>query len=108
MADESDKRRRAVRPEDVRAAVDQAFQAGMGQARGTTERAQELVDELAQAAGRVRDALDELRPPTGEDVRSLRESIGALERRVAALEKTGGATRTRKASRKASPRKKSA
>ena len=87
MADESEKRRRTVRPEDVRAAVDQAFQAGVGQARGTTERAQELVDELAQAAGRVREVLDDLRPPTAEEVRTLRAAVADLERRVAALER---------------------
>jgi polyhydroxyalkanoate synthesis regulator phasin len=87
VADESEKRRGPVRPEVVRAAVDQAFQAGVGQARGTTERAQELVDELAQAAGRVREVLDELRPPTADEVRSLRAAVADLERRVAALER---------------------
>ncbi len=86
MAEDDDKRRGPVRPDAVRAAVDQAFQAGVGQARGTQERAQELVDELAQAAGRVREVLDDLRPPTAEDIRELRTGLDALERRVAALE----------------------
>ena len=90
MADESEKRRGPVRSEVVRAAVDQAFQAGVGQARGTTERAQELVDELAQAAGRVREVLDELRPPTAEEVRALRAALADLERRVEALERARG------------------
>ena len=66
----------------VRSAVDQTFQATLG-ARG---RAQELVDELATAASRVRDALDEVRLATGDDVKDLRKEIRKLERRVTALE----------------------
>ncbi|MDQ5807709.1 MAG: hypothetical protein M3320_03440, partial [Actinomycetota bacterium] len=49
-------------------------------------RAQDLVDELAQAAGRVREAIDDLRPPTGEELRSLRADLKKLEARVAELE----------------------
>ncbi len=93
MAEDDDKRRGPVRPDAVRAAVDQAFQAGVGQGgravESAQERAQELVDELASAAGRVREALDDLRPPTGEDVRALRDELAALDRRVAALEEAG-------------------
>jgi hypothetical protein len=66
----------------LRAAVDQTFQATLG-ARG---RAQELVDEIATVAGRVRGALDELRLATGDDVKELHQQIEALERRVTALE----------------------
>jgi len=74
------------RADQVRNAVDQAFQATADQALGTQKRAQELVDDLAAAAGRVRDVLDDLRPPTAEEVRGLRADLQALERRVAALE----------------------
>ena len=92
MADEHDETpRRPVRPEQLRAAVDQAFQTGVGQGGrafdSAQRQAQELVDELAGAAGRVREVLDELRPPTAEDVRALRAAVEALERRVAALER---------------------
>ena len=76
------------RTDAVRKAVDQAFQSTAGTA--TTQardRAQDLVDELAQAAGRVREALDDLRPPTAEDLRALREDLEALEKRVAKLER---------------------
>ena len=83
------------RTEAVRSAVEQAFQATAGQAataasatQGARDRAQDIVDELAQAAGRVRDALDDLRPPTAEDVRALREDLKKLEKRVAKLERT--------------------
>ena len=75
------------RTDAVRKAVDQAFQSTAGSA--TTQardRAQDLVDDLAQAAGRVRGALDDLRPPTAEEVRGLREELRALEARVAKLE----------------------
>jgi polyhydroxyalkanoate synthesis regulator phasin len=85
-----DSAKRAVRVDAVRSAVDQAFSATAGQgaaaAESGRERAQDIVDQLAQAAGRVRDVLDELRPPTGDDLRTLRESVAALEQRVAALE----------------------
>jgi polyhydroxyalkanoate synthesis regulator phasin len=76
------------RTEAVRKAVDQAFQATAGNAtQGARDRAQELVDELAQAAGRVREALDDLRPPTADEIRRLRADLRALEERVAVLER---------------------
>jgi ABC-type transporter Mla subunit MlaD len=82
--------RRASRAEAVRSAVDQAFKAtaGQGAAAADTgrERAQDIIDQLAQAAGRVRDVLDELRPPTGDELEELGSRLADLERRVAALE----------------------
>jgi polyhydroxyalkanoate synthesis regulator phasin len=78
---------RSSRTDAVRSAVDQAFQATAGTAtQGARDRAQDLVDELAQAAGKVREALDDLRPPTGEEIRALREDLEKLEKRVAKLE----------------------
>jgi ABC-type transporter Mla subunit MlaD len=74
------------RSDAVRTAVDQAFQATAEQAETARGRAQDIVDEFAQAAGRVRDALEELRPPTGDEVKSLRETVARLEARVAKLE----------------------
>ncbi len=70
----------------LRHAVDQSFQAAADQALTTRDRAQELVDDLAQTAGRLRGALEELRPTTGDDVRSLSVSIQALDARVRVLE----------------------
>ena len=82
--------RRASRSEAVRSAVDQAFQAtasqGSAAAETGRERAQDIVDQLAQAAGRVRDVLDELRPPSGDELRTLQQTVADLEKRVAALE----------------------
>lgn len=87
------------RTDQVRSAVDQAFQQAAGGAQITRERAQEIADELATAAGRVRDALDELRPPSGDDVKALQERIDALEQRIAALEKARTTTRRAPAKR---------
>src|SRR3954454_7640172 len=85
---EPDERRWPGRADAVRSAAVQAFQSTAGQAGITRERAQDLADELAQAAGGLIGALDERRPPTADDARSLRAQVPALEQRVAALEAT--------------------
>jgi polyhydroxyalkanoate synthesis regulator phasin len=85
MAEKDDKSP-AGRADAVRSAAVQAFQATAGQAGITRERAQELADELVSAAGRMIGALDELRPASADDIRSLRDDLRALEGRVAALE----------------------
>ena len=78
------------RTEAVRSAVEQAFQSQAATAASATRdargRAQDLVDDLAQTAGRVREVLDDLRPPTSEEIRGLRADLRALEERVAKLE----------------------
>jgi hypothetical protein len=81
--------RKPSRTEAVRQAVDDAFSAAAGQAQSTGRRAQDLVEDLARharAAGRVGKAIDDLRPPSAEELRSLRREVRALEDRVAALE----------------------
>jgi methyl-accepting chemotaxis protein len=75
-----------TRTDALRQAVDDAFQAAADQAQTTRGRAQEFVDELAGAAGRLRGAAEQLRPPTGEDLRQIRAQIDELGRRVSALE----------------------
>jgi polyhydroxyalkanoate synthesis regulator phasin len=79
--------KRSTGTDALRGAVDRTYQATVGQAQVTRERAQELVDELAHSAGRVRQILDDLRLASNDDVRRLQEQLGALEKRVAALEK---------------------
>jgi polyhydroxyalkanoate synthesis regulator phasin len=79
------------RAEAVRSAVDDAFQAAAGQAQVTRDRASDIVDELSGAAGRLRDVLEDLRPPTGDEVRALRAEVRSLAERVAKLEAAAGA-----------------
>jgi polyhydroxyalkanoate synthesis regulator phasin len=82
-------KKRQTRSEAVRSAVDEAFQVAAGQVAGqamvTRDRATEIVDELAGAAGRLRDVLDDLRPPSGDDVDALREEVRALRREMQTL-----------------------
>ena len=83
----STRRQAAERADQVRSAVEEAFQSASSQL--TKERAQEIADELSSAADRVREALEQLRPPTGDDVRRLMDRLGSLEKRVAELEIPG-------------------
>ena len=98
--DKKKKDKQAGRGEAVRSAVDQAFQATAEQAETARVGAQSIVDEFAQAAGRVREALEDLRPPTGDEINELRKTVAALEARVAALE--AGATKPARAPAKRS------
>ena len=116
----STRRQAAERADQVRSAVEEAFQNASSQL--TRERAQEIADELSSAADRVREALDQLRPPTPDDVRRIMDRLVSLEQRVAALEIPGRpkpaakksparkkpASRKKPAAKKASPRKKPA
>lgn len=97
MAKKKTKKQPAQAADAVRSAVDQAFQAG--QAQFTRERASELVDDLAQAAGRLREALDDLRPIGAEDIKALSDKLDKLEARVAKLEKPAAAPRRSTAKR---------
>jgi polyhydroxyalkanoate synthesis regulator phasin len=74
------------RSDVVRSAAAQAIEATAGQAGLTRERAQSLADELASAANRFRETLDDLRPAGHDELRMLRERVGTLEKRVSALE----------------------
>jgi polyhydroxyalkanoate synthesis regulator phasin len=109
---DKDGARRAGRSEAVRSAVDQAFQATAGQGAAAAEtgreRAQDIVDQLAQAAGRVRDVLDELRPPTGDELRTLQQTVADLEQRVATLESAQAKPKSKPKATRRAPAKKSA
>lgn len=90
------------RADQLRAAVEGAFNATASGAAPVQKRAQDLADELvtvagrlrdalgadelAGAAGRVRGALEELRPPSPDELAGLRAQVDALEARVAELE----------------------
>ena len=68
----------------VRTAVERTFQATADSAQSTRTRAQDLVDEVAGAAGRVREMIEDIR--VLEDLKRLRTEVETLTRRVAALE----------------------
>jgi hypothetical protein len=70
--------------EAVRSAVERTFQATSEGAAGTQKRTRALVDEVAHAAARIRETIEDLR--ILEDVRGLRREIETLTRRVTALE----------------------
>ncbi|MGI9097186.1 MAG: hypothetical protein ACR2H2_01605 [Solirubrobacteraceae bacterium] len=75
------KKKSASRAEAVREAAEQAFRAQIPR-----ERISELLDELGHTAGRLRGAVDELRPASEAELKSLRAEVRALTRRVEALE----------------------
>jgi len=75
--------------EAVRSAVERTFQATTEGAGATQKRTRALVDEIAHAATRVRETIEELR--VLEDVRGRRAAIEALSRRVTALENRSSA-----------------
>ena len=70
--------------EAVRSAVERTFQATAEGAAGTQKRTQNLVEEIATAAARVKDTIEDLK--VLEDVSGLRTEIAALAARVSALE----------------------
>src|SRR5918993_4615929 len=75
------KKKPTSRTDAVRQAVDQAFQAQIPR-----ERISDLLDELGNTAGRLRGAVDEFRPASVEEVKTLRAEVQALTARVATLE----------------------
>ena len=94
----------------VRTAVERTFHATAEGAQSTRTRAQDLVDEVAGAAGRLREMVEQLGV-----LEDIKKQVDALSSRVAALERVGGsakpaATTSRKpaASRKRAARRKPA
>jgi len=70
--------------EAVRSAVERTFQATSEGAATTSKRTRNLVDEVAAAASRIRETIEDLK--VVEDVKGMRSEIEGLARRVAALE----------------------
>jgi len=75
------KKKSLSRADAVRAAAEQAFKAQVPR-----ERISELLDELGNTAGRLRGAVDELRPASEAEFKTLRAEVRALAKRVEALE----------------------
>jgi polyhydroxyalkanoate synthesis regulator phasin len=68
----------------VRTAVERTFHATADSAQSTRTRAQDLVDEVAGAAARVREMIEQV--GLLEELKGLRGEVESLARRVAALE----------------------
>src|SRR3954454_15345079 len=71
--------------DSIRAAIERGLQVSAEGAQATRERTRELVDEIASAAGRVRQSLEDMR--VLDELRKLRTEMEALAARVAALER---------------------
>lgn len=71
--------------DSIRAAIERGLQISAEGAQATRERTRELVDEIASAAGRVRQSLDDMR--VLDELRRLRNEVEALGARVSALER---------------------
>ena len=82
MIDAMAEKKGKTRADAVRQAVEEAFQTQVPR-----ERIADLVDELGHTAGRLRGAVDDLRPATVEDLRAVRADLAALAERVEALER---------------------
>jgi hypothetical protein len=72
----------------VRTAVERTFHATAEGAQSTRTRAQDLVDEVAGAAGRLREMVDQL-----SVLEDIKKQVDALSSRVAALERVGGSAK---------------
>jgi polyhydroxyalkanoate synthesis regulator phasin len=81
-------------PDAVREAVERTLEAMGESAQTTRSRAQEAMDELVRSAEagagavqkRVKEALDERRPVTTDDLRDLRAELRSIDRRLKAIE----------------------
>jgi ABC-type transporter Mla subunit MlaD len=92
------KKKSPSRADAVREAAEQAFRAQIPR-----ERISDLLDELGNTAGRLRGAVDDLRPASDADLKSLRAEVRALAARVAALEAKPKPAPRRKAAGAAKP-----
>jgi hypothetical protein len=87
----------------VRTAVEKTFHATAEGAQSTRTRAQDLVDEVAGAAGRLREMVEQLGV-----LEDLKKQVDTLARRVQALESNrGGAARKPAASSRSTAKKRS-
>jgi hypothetical protein len=87
----------------VRTAVEKTFHATAEGAQSTRTRAQDLVDEVAGAAGRLREMVEQLGV-----LEDLKKQVDTLARRVQALESNrGGASRKPAASSRSTAKKRS-
>ena len=90
----------------IRSAVERTLQASAEGASATRERTREIVDEIAAAAGRVRNTLEDMR--ILDEVKRLRSEVESLAARVAAYESKSAPSAKPAAKKPAAARKRSA
>src|SRR4051794_14475700 len=78
----------------LRSAFERTFSASAEGAQATRDRTREIVDEIANAAGRLRHTLEDMR--VLDEVKRLRSEVEALAARVSSLEipRGGGAAKS--------------
>jgi hypothetical protein len=74
--------------EAIRSALERTFQATAEGASSTQKRTRELVDEIGNAAARIRETFDDLK--VVEELKGIRSDLDGLMRRVEALETRDG------------------
>jgi polyhydroxyalkanoate synthesis regulator phasin len=75
----------------LREAVDRTVHAGQQ----TRTRAQEAVDDLGRAAGRVRAQIEGRSPATHDDLKAIRDELRNLAKRIDKLEKKAAKKKTK-------------
>jgi hypothetical protein len=85
----------------IRSAIERGLQISAEGAQATRERTRELVDEIAHAAGRVRQSLEDMR--VLDELRRLRTEVEALGARVSALERPGSPASSSRSASAAKP-----
>jgi polyhydroxyalkanoate synthesis regulator phasin len=73
--------------EQVQATLRDAVERTVSAGQQTRSRAQEAVDDLGRAAGRVRAQIEGRSPATHDDLKAIRDELRALARRIDKLEK---------------------
>jgi hypothetical protein len=97
---DSNKKKKDEEPADlvetIRSTIERTFHAYAEGAQPIGERTRQVIDEVAAAASRIRQTMEEAR--VADEVRGLRREVEALAQRVTALESAKPAPTTRRTS----------
>jgi polyhydroxyalkanoate synthesis regulator phasin len=81
--------------EQVQATLREAVERTVSAGQQTRSRAQEAVDDLGRAAGRVRAQIEGRSPATHDDLKTIRDELRALAQRIDKLEKKAAKKKTK-------------
>jgi polyhydroxyalkanoate synthesis regulator phasin len=81
--------------EQVQATLREAVERTVSAGQQTRSRAQEAVDDLGRAAGRVRAQIEGRSPATHDDLETIRDELRALAKRIDKLEKKATKKKTK-------------